>query len=378
LHRVGGVNAIGVVKDNTVRVVLEVDDVSRPAYAPPGYLVFERRTPNAGLWAVPFSLDTLSVTGDPFLLAVGSEPSAARDGTLAFVAAPENLTRRLAWFSMSGREGDSLAEPREWVEGVALSKDQRRLLASASDGIWVYDTETGARSRITTDPTDMTPAWIDRDTIVFVRTVSSAPQIVWKKLNAGGEERVLARGARFPRATADGRRLVFNVNEATTGTTRSAYSWEVAWLDLADPKVIHRLPATHRGARFPSVSPDGTMVAYVSGETGRDEVFLTSLPGGEGKWQLSTDGGGWTYFDPRGSAIYYRALDGAFMSAPVTGGVEIKVGLSKKLFDWGAMWAPFFDIAPDGSRGVAAMPVEKVNRRGSLSIIQNWQLEIAK
>jgi hypothetical protein len=30
-------------------------------------------------------------------------------------------------------------------------------------------------------------------------------------------------------------------------------------------------------------------VAYVSGEVGRDEVFLTCLPTGDGKWQLSTE-----------------------------------------------------------------------------------------
>lgn len=121
-------------------------------------------------------------------------------------------------------------------------------------------------------------------------------------------------------------------------------------MQRADLATIHTPPPVHDGARLPSVSPDGTLVAYVSGEMGRDEIFLTSLPNGEGKWQLSaTGGGGWTLFHPRGTAVFYRALDGSFMSVPVAG----------------------------GSRGVAGMPVEQMNRRSSLSIVQNWPREFA-
>ena len=374
IRRDGGSDGIGILDHGVVRVVMDVDDVRQPTYAAPGYLVFERRTPNAGLWAVRFSLDNRTVTGEPFLIAEGIDPSTAKDGTLSFIAAPESIARPLAWFTMEGGRGGNVAEAREWVEGVALSKDQRRLLASASDGLWAYDTETGARSRITTNPTDITPDWVDEVTIVFVRTDAGTPVVMLKRLTPGGEERELARPARFPRTTADGRRVMFNLYD-TKGT--DARGWRVAWIDLSDAGSLHTLPAPHYGARFPSISPDGTMVAYVSGETGRDEVFLTSVPGGEGKWQLSTDGGGWALFDPRGTSVYYRALDGAFMSVPVSGGSTIKISPAAKLFDWGPMWAPFYDVAPDGKRGIAAMPVERMSRRSSLSITQNWHLEFA-
>ena len=370
--RGGGRDAIGVIDNGAVRIVLEADDVRQPAYAPPGYLVFERRTPNAGLWAAPFSLDSLTVTGEPFLIGEGVEPSIANDGTLSFIAAPDSIARRLAWFSIDGAPGTSLAEADEWIEGVALSRDQRRLLASASDGLWAYDTETGARSRITSNPSDITPDWVTPDTIVFVRNQAGAPAVMLKRLTPGGEERMLARPARFPRTTADGRRVMFNLDDSTSAEGRG---WRVAWIDLANPATVHTLPALHSGARFPSISPDGTMAAYVSGETGRDEIFLTSVPGGDGKWQLSDNGGGWTLFDPRGTAVYYRGLDGAFMSVAVAGGAAIKIGRPVKLFDWGPMWAPFYDVAPDGRRGVTAMPVERMPRRSSLSIMHNWHLE---
>jgi hypothetical protein len=367
-----GADAIGVLEQGVVRVVLEIDDVRQPAYAAPGYLVFERRTPNPALWAVKFSLESMAVAGEPFLIGEGIEPSTAQDGSLSFIAAPESVARRLAWFSMDGVAGSHVAEAREWVEGVALSRDQRRLLASAADGLWAYETDTGARSRITSNPSDITPDWVDAETIVFVRTEAGTPVVILKRLTPDGEERALARPARFPRTTGDGRRVMFNLYDPKGSGSRD---WRVAWIDLADAGTVHTLPAAHDGARFPSISPDGTMAAYVSGETGRDEVFLTSVPGGRGKWQLSTNGGGWALFDPRGTSVYYRALDGAFMSVPVSGAGAIKVSQPAKLFDWGPMWAPFYDVAPDGKRGIAAIPVERMSRRSSLSIMQNWHLE---
>jgi eukaryotic-like serine/threonine-protein kinase len=371
VHRASGVDAIGIFKDNALRIVHTATAVQRPAYSAPGYLVFERRPPNAGLWALPFSLPRLEVTGEAFLIGEGSEPTTSLAGTLAFVEGPAQVARRLAWFSLTGEAGETLADPREWNEGVAISRDGRQALAAAADGIWAYDTGTRARRRITTNPSDIMPRWVTSDTIVFVRTENNLPTVVLKRLGGGGEERVLARRARFPRATASGRRIVFNIEQ------EGGRGWEVAWTDLDTEGSLMRLPAMHQGARFPAVSPDGTLVAYVSGEIGRDEVFVTTLPDGNGKWQASSDGGGWASFHPNGKDLIYRSLDGALMLVPVSGGTEVSVGAPRKLFDWGAGWAPYYDIADDGSRGLAAMPLVRSMRLPRLSIVQNWHLEFA-
>ena len=44
--------------------------------------------------------------------------------------------RRLAWFTMDGRVGDTIAPPQNWIEGVVLSPDGKRVVASAADGLW--------------------------------------------------------------------------------------------------------------------------------------------------------------------------------------------------------------------------------------------------
>jgi Tol biopolymer transport system component len=369
-QRGNALDAIAVVKNGTARIVLEVTDIRHPSYSPTGHLVFARRAPNAGIWAVPFSLERLEVTGEPFLINAGGEPSVARDGTLAFVRQSAEPARQLAWFTLDGSVQKTIAEPRQWTEGVAISRDGRRLLAAASDGLWMYDTGTGTRSRVTNVASDMTPDWIDDQRVVFVRTENGEPNVVMKHLRSGSEEVVLARRARFPRATADGKRVVFNLQ------LEGAPGWQVAWIDLDARGEIKRLGGVHEGARFPSVSPDGTLVSYVSGEIGRDEIFLTHFPSGEGKYQISSEGGGWTLFSPSGEAVLYRSTDGDLMSVPVAESAgELKLGQPQRLFGWGAGWAPFYDLASDDKQGVAAVPVGRHATVPSVSIVQNWQRE---
>ncbi len=374
VHRERAVAAdgIGVIASGALRVLrLEASNVARPRFAPSGHLVFERRAPDVGLWAVPFSADRLEVTGEPFPIGSGSEPSVADDGTLLFLAQPEDLALQLAWFSLDGRVGPVVVPPGSWREGLAVSLDSSKVLASGEDGIWLFDVATGARSRITMSRSDISPRWVGATgQIVFVRGESGTPDLVMKRADAGGDERIVVKGGRFPSATADGRRLVFN---ALTGAL-----WEVAWIDLDRPAEIHRLGAAHRGARFPDVSPDGRLVAYISGETGRDEIYLTQLPSGEGKWQLSTEGGGWVRFGRRGERVVYRTLNGDLMSVAVGSGDRITIGRPDRLFTWGSGWAPFYDLAPDGQRGIAAMPQSVVTTVSGLSLVQNWHREFVR
>jgi Tol biopolymer transport system component len=273
---------------------------------------------------------------------------------------------------MDGQLGPRLAEPREWSEGLAVSPDGRRVLAATSEGISSYDVGTGARSRITSDRTDIMPVWVGLHAIAFVRTEGNDPVIVFKRLDSN-EERILARRARFPHVTADARRMSFNIHDG------QRTPWQIGWIDLEPKSAIRRLGQPHLGARYPSISPDGRLVAYISGEAGRDEVFLTTLPDGDGKWQISTEGGGWTRITPRGDAVVYRALDGDFMSVPIgTVGGRVEIGQPKKLFEWGAGWHLYYDLAPDGLRGVAAVPQTDSTHVASISVVQHWQREFIK
>lgn len=104
-EKIGEQQHIELLADGRRTIVLQAHDNARydnPRIAPTGHLVYERLDSNQGIWAVPFSLRTLKVTGEPFRVAPGATaPSVAQDGTLIYTA--ESTRYELTWLDGSGR-----------------------------------------------------------------------------------------------------------------------------------------------------------------------------------------------------------------------------------------------------------------------------------
>src|SRR5688500_1735085 len=66
-------------------------------------------------------------------------------------------------------------------------------------------------------------------------------------------------------------------------------------------------------------APDGQWMAYVSTESGRPEVYVTSFPGPGASWQVSTGGGNWPRWRRDGREIHYVAPNNRLMAAAVSG-----------------------------------------------------------
>src|SRR5262249_28465896 len=85
-----------------------------------------------------------------------------------------------------------------------------------------------------------------------------------------------------------------------------------------------------RSARF---SPDGHWLAYVSDETGSDEVYLAPFPGGGAKSQVSQGGGVEPMWNRDGNSLFYLAPGGKLMEASVKAkGSAVEIGVSHQLF----------------------------------------------
>jgi hypothetical protein len=89
------------------------------------------------------------------------------------------------------------------------------------------------------------------------------------------------------------------------------------------------------GLRF---SPDSRYVAYVSDESGRNEVYVrpfdsSRLSLGASKWQVSKDGGlGLITWRRDGRELLYLAKDGGVMAVDVTTNPEFQAGTPQLLF----------------------------------------------
>ena len=114
-------------------------------------------------------------------------------------------------------------------------------------------------------------------------------------------------------------------------------------------------------------SPDGRWLAYVSAETGSQEVYVRPFPGAGGRVRVSTNGGGHPMWSRARSELFYRAVDNSVMvvSYQSVGGTFNVAKPSR----WSATpleaRGPFrsFDLHPSGERfAIMTAPAEERKR----------------
>jgi Tol biopolymer transport system component len=104
----------------------------------------------------------------------------------------------------------------------------------------------------------------------------------------------------------------------------------------------------------PRFSPDGRWIAYSSDESGRREVYIRPFQGGDGKWQVSTEGGRDPQWRGDGKELFYLHPNGRIYSVSVESGSGLALGTPTLLFT-SVAWDPDgsggnYDVAPDGQR----------------------------
>ena len=142
-----------------------------PVYALSGHVVYASIEP-LGIWAIPFSVDTMKATGNPFPISEGSsDPSVALDGTLVYL---EGATVTGRWRLVSkDREGNRLGEIGEPHDSPiaypGLSPDGSRVVTQANWDIWVHEVERPIKTRLTDLPdVELYPNWSPQgDRIIF-------------------------------------------------------------------------------------------------------------------------------------------------------------------------------------------------------------------
>lgn len=104
--------------------------------------------------------------------------------------------------------------------------------------------------------------------------------------------------------------------------------------------------ADDAGAR---IAPDGGSVAYLSSDSGRHEVHLTSFPARGASTRVSSGGARLPRWSSDGRQLFYIATDGQLMTVPVhtSGALQVGRPLPVPGFSGAQRWA-FFEVLPDG------------------------------
>jgi hypothetical protein len=106
---------------------------------------------------------------------------------------------------------------------------------------------------------------------------------------------------------------------------------------------------------------------------------VTHFPGGEGRWQISQNGGTFPEWRRDGKEIYYVGRDlSLYASAVRTKNQEFEADPGKKLFEVnyvGPLGNPY-DVSPDGKNFVFATYPESVST--PLVLVTNWTADLNK
>ena len=173
----------------------------------------------------------------------------------------------------------------------------------------------------------------------------------------------------------DGQTLAFR-----SSSTRSHDIWMLSREGEQEPWIFLDTEFDETGAMF---SPDGRWLAYMSNETGRDEVYLQpfSVTGPRGKQQVSVSGGGEPVWAPDGRDLFYRNGD-RMMAVAIETEPELSVGTPRTLFEGrflavGDQAGSTYDISPDGQRFLM-IKREQDLAPTEIVVILNWFEELKR
>ena len=139
-----------------------------------------------------------------------------------------------------------------------------------------------------------------------------------------------------------------------------------------EPRLFRDSSATELYPRF---SPDGKYLAYASDVSGRFEIYVTTFPTGDRRWQVSVDGGRYPRWSPTGDEIFFVG-GGHLMRTSFGAEGEVKIGAPARLIsahdgnlDFSGFGQSFYDVTPDGHFVVMRYQIDE--SRGP-TIVQNW------
>jgi len=278
---------------------------------------------------------------------------------------------------------------------LRLSPDGQKVAYSKGDpnsDIWIQELKRDVPTRLTFDASvdKGAPTWSpDGNDVLFDIALGgkTPPGIYRKSSSATGVEELLAQPKEpdailWPTDWSRNGQFILCVQGEIIARNRG----EILVLPTSGdrkPRVFIRAPGAAYDGQF---SPDDRWVAYVSRESGHEEVYvvpfdgnqvLSAPPAGQvavtKRWQVSARGGAFPRWRRDGKELFYVGPGDEFMAVRVEAkGGDFSPGEARPLFreSLAAVASPY-DVSPDGQRFL----VNSLGETGSspLTVVVNWK-----
>jgi serine/threonine protein kinase/Tol biopolymer transport system component len=353
-------------------------------YLPSGHIVYVQ---NGTLFARVFDLNRLEAAG-PAVPVIGDVMSDTNTGVAQFAVSDTGTLVYLAgesategvdiqWLDRDGKASPLRTTHANWWN-LRFAPDRRRLalqITEGTDDIWIYEWSRDVLTRVTGNAGDNTlPVWTpDGRRLVFASTrESKAPNLYWQRADETGGAARLTSSANAQRPGSwdpTGRFLVYEELDAQSKLNVMMLFMEgdesSGWKAGNATAVLNGIANEYQ----PAVSPDGRWLAYVSDESGRDQVYVRPFRRAGGRMQVSVAGGRTPVWSPTSAEILYGVMEsnqGQIMIARYS--VKGDEFIADKPRPWlgqryqGRGPNRMFDIHPDGTRVALGPVIGRENR----------------
>ena len=348
-----------------------------------GYLLF---VADGNLMAQPLDPSSLKLSGEAVPLAEAVSYN-AHFGIAAFTASASGLLAYLSertgasalmWFGRDGKEMGQLGEPGQFST-VAISPDGQKVVTTVGEpgglksDIWNYELTRGTSTRLTPEGSRADfPIWSKDGSRVFYCDTGPKGAGIYSLSNSGygGSSLVAAISSEIATnsLSPDGNRLLY---------MKFVSGLPLLWIHESKPDIKeYALPLSKSESGEGQFSPDGRWLAYVSDDSGQQEIYVVPYPSLSNRWQVSVDGGSQPRWRGDGKEIYYIAPDGNLMAAPVEApGAAFKSGIPTALFQTRIVAVAYdyiqYDVAKDGQKFLINSKMAEGTQ--PITIYSNWE-----
>ena len=362
-----------------------------------GYLIYEREST---LFAMAFDERRLAVTGSPVPVQTGvqealgnfsgaAQAAISNSGSLVFVPTSGigATSRALMWLDRKGTTERLKLPPALHFMGRSqtLSPDGTRVASRVISGsssaladIWIGHLANGIFTRITFAGRVTDPVWSPDGLRVCYENLD---EVLCQPADGSGAARTLFKWPRMSTIdtlSPDGRWLLFSAQPDTTANN------DTFVMDMQSPSDIRPLIRDRARSRVPSVSRDGRWIAYTSGESAREDVYVRPFPAVDGgRWQVSTDGGDRPTWSHDGRELFYLASasaggtsDVTIMRVPIKAGPTFSAGAPEAVVKLPPNAAFNFSVAADGRFLINVPASDDGAGRNRMVLVQHWIEEL--